>query len=53
MTSSGNAAHELHTAWADRSNAKDVDWMVALAEAESVFVPQPGVVTSTNPSGTG
>ena len=41
-----NDAHELHTAWAERFNAQDVDGMLALAEAESVFVPQPGVVTS-------
>jgi ketosteroid isomerase-like protein len=39
-------ARELHTAWADRFNALDVDGMLALAETESVFVPQPGVVTS-------
>ncbi len=39
-------AHELHTAWADRFNAHDIEGMLALAEEESVFVPQPGVVTS-------
>jgi ketosteroid isomerase-like protein len=39
-------ARELHTAWADRFNAQDVDGMLALAETESVFVPQPGVVSS-------
>jgi ketosteroid isomerase-like protein len=38
-----NAA-ELHTMWAARFNAKDLDGMLALAEAGSVFVPQPGVV---------
>ena len=38
-----NAA-ELHTTWAARFNAKDLDGMVALAEPGSVFVPQPGVV---------
>ena len=37
-------AAELHTTWAARFNAKDLDGMVALAEADSVFVPQPGVV---------
>ena len=39
-------AAELHTTWAARFNAKDLDGMVALAEADSVFVPQPGVVVS-------
>jgi ketosteroid isomerase-like protein len=38
-----NAA-ELHTTWAARFNAKDLEGMVALAEPASVFVPQPGVV---------
>lgn len=38
-----NAA-ELHTTWAARFNAKDLDGMLALAEVGSVFVPQPGVV---------
>jgi ketosteroid isomerase-like protein len=38
-----NAA-ELHTTWAGRFNAKDLEGMVALAEPGSVFVPQPGVV---------
>jgi ketosteroid isomerase-like protein len=37
-------AAELHRTWAARFNAKDLDGMVALAEANSVFVPQPGVV---------
>ena len=37
-------AAELHTTWAARFNAKDLDGMVALAEAGSVFVPQPGMV---------
>ena len=37
-------AAELHTTWAARFNAKDLDGMVALAEPDSVFVPQPGVV---------
>jgi ketosteroid isomerase-like protein len=41
-----DAAHELHIAWADRFNAKDVDGILALAETESVFVPQPGAATS-------
>ncbi len=35
---------ELHTAWAARFNAKDIDGMLALAEPGSVFVPQPGAV---------
>ena len=38
-----NAA-ELHTTWAARFNTQDLDGMIALAEAGSVFVPQPGVV---------
>lgn len=38
-----NAA-ELHRTRAARFNAKDLDGMLALAEADSVFVPQPGVV---------
>lgn len=38
-----NAA-ALHTTWAARFNAKDLDGIVALAEAGSVFVPLPGVV---------
>ena len=33
-------AAELHTTWAARFNAKDLDGMVALAETDSVFVPQ-------------
>src|SRR6185503_1171951 len=41
-----NDAAELHTNWAARFNAKDLDGMVALAEADSVFVPQPGVVVA-------
>jgi ketosteroid isomerase-like protein len=39
-----NDAAELHRTWAARFNAKDLDGMVALAEVDSVFVPQPGVV---------
>jgi ketosteroid isomerase-like protein len=39
-------AAELHTTWASRFNAKDLDGMVALAETDSVFVPQPGVVVA-------
>jgi ketosteroid isomerase-like protein len=39
-------AAELHTTWAARFNAKDLDGMVALAETDSVFVPQPGVVVA-------
>jgi ketosteroid isomerase-like protein len=46
MTNPVDAAHELHIAWPDRFNAKDVDGMLALAERESVFVPHPGVATS-------
>ena len=46
MTTSVNDARELHTAWADRFNAQDVDGMLAFAETESVFVPQPGIVTT-------
>ena len=37
-------AADLHTTWAARFNAKDLDGMVALAEPASLFVPQPGVV---------
>jgi hypothetical protein len=33
-----NDARELHTARADRFNARDVEGMLALAETESVFV---------------
>ena len=39
-------AAELHTTWAARFNAKDLDGMLALAEPGSVFVPQPGVVVT-------
>ena len=39
-------AAELHTTWAARFNAKDLDGMVALAETDSVLVPQPGVVVA-------
>jgi ketosteroid isomerase-like protein len=39
-------AAELHTTWAARFNAKDLDGMVALAETDSVFVPQPGAVVA-------
>jgi hypothetical protein len=39
-------AAELHTTWAARFKAKDLDGMVALAETDSVFVPQPGVVVA-------
>jgi ketosteroid isomerase-like protein len=46
MTTPVNDARELHTAWADRFNAQDVDGMLACAETESVFVPQPGMVTT-------
>jgi ketosteroid isomerase-like protein len=46
MTTSVNDARELHTAWADRFNAQDVDGMLAFAETASVFVPQPGIVTT-------
>lgn len=35
---------DLHPAWADRFNAADVDGMLALAEPDSGFAPQPGVV---------
>ena len=34
----------LHTTWAARFNARDLEGMVALAEPGSAFVPQPGVV---------
>lgn len=46
MATPVNNANELHTAWADRFNAQDVDGMLALAETESVFVPQPSIVTT-------
>ena len=39
-------AAELHTTWAARFNAKDLDGMVALAETDSVFAPQPGIVVA-------
>ncbi|HEX6759710.1 MAG TPA: nuclear transport factor 2 family protein [Propionibacteriaceae bacterium] len=48
MTTPVNDARELHTSWADRFNAQDVDGMLALAETESVFVPQPTVVATGN-----
>lgn len=38
MTKIAEAA-QLHATWAARFNAKDLDGMVALAEAGSVFVP--------------
>ena len=38
--------HELHPAWADRFNAQDLDGMLALAEPDSTFVPQPGAATT-------
>ncbi len=37
---------DLHPAWADRFNAADVDGMLALAEPDSGFAPQPGVVVT-------
>jgi hypothetical protein len=46
MTTPVSDARELHTAWADRFNAQDVAGMLALAETESVFVSQPGIVTT-------
>jgi ketosteroid isomerase-like protein len=48
MTTSVNDARELHAAWADRFNAQDVDGMLVFAETESVFVPQPGIITTGN-----
>ena len=39
-------ASDLHATWAARFNAKDLDGVVALAEPDSVFVPQPGVVVA-------
>ena len=48
MTTSVNDPRELHTAWADRFNAQDVDGMLRFAEMESVFVPQPGIITTGN-----
>ncbi len=35
---------DLHPAWADRFNAGDLDGMLALAEPNSGFVPQPGAL---------
>lgn len=37
-------ATDLHPAWADRFNAGDLDGMLALAEPNSGFVPQPGTL---------
>lgn len=37
---------DLHPAWAERFNAGDVDGMLALAEPESAFVPQPGTLVT-------
>jgi ketosteroid isomerase-like protein len=48
MTAAVNDARELHSTWADRFNAQDVDRMLALAETDWVFVPQPTVVTTGN-----
>lgn len=35
---------DLHPAWADRFNAGDLDGMLALAEPNSGFAPQPGAL---------
>lgn len=35
---------DLHPVWAERFNAGDVDGMLALAEPDSGFVPQPGTI---------
>jgi len=51
MTNPVDAAHELHIAWADRFNAKDVDGMLALAETESMFVPHRVLRTAATPPG--
>lgn len=37
---------DLHPAWAERFNAADVDGMLALAEPDSGFAPQPGLVVT-------
>lgn len=36
---------DLHPAWAAAFNASDLDAMLALAEPDQVFVPQPGTPT--------
>lgn len=38
--------HTLHTAWAERFNARDVDGMMEFFEPDGVFVPQPGTPTT-------
>jgi ketosteroid isomerase-like protein len=38
--------HTLHTAWAERFNARDVDGMMDFFEPDGVFVPQPGTPTT-------
>jgi ketosteroid isomerase-like protein len=35
---------DLHPAWAERFNERDMDGMLALCEDGSAFAPQPGVV---------
>lgn len=37
---------DLHPAWGERFNAGDVDGMLALAEPNSGFVPQPGTLVT-------
>ena len=37
---------QVHPAWAERFNAKDLQGLLALAEDGAVFVPQPGVELS-------
>lgn len=40
----------LHTAWAERFDASDLDGMVASAEPPATFSPQPGVVVDGDAS---
>ncbi len=46
MKTTARNAEDLHPAWAERFNTRDPDGMLALAEADSAFVPQPGTVVT-------
>ena len=46
MSTTVKNANDLHTTWAARFNARDLEGMVALAEPDSSFVPQPGIVVT-------
>jgi ketosteroid isomerase-like protein len=46
MSTTVKNANDLHKTWAERFNARDLEGMVALAEPDSAFVPQPGTVVT-------